>query len=562
MIPAEVQQIAEHLLPGEHRVVCPLCSPMRKKKSLKDLSIKRDGEGFTYYCHHCGEKGGKLEKEKDFMPARNIPKIDVSDEALAYLHSRGISTETAAKAGLYETRSWFQKLQREDEAIAYPYLSPKDDKTEYAAKLRAISDKAFSANGSPQTLFNIQNHKEGDPLIICEGEMDALSFMEAGINATSIPAGASNTPLKDGAPALRYLRHHAKLIEATDKVILALDCDEPGETTAGEIARRIGRSKCWSVSYAGGCKDANDVLMKHGPKALRDCIKDVKPWPVQGLYTVDEYLDDVMGIWKDGVIKGASTGFNCVDNIYTVGLGQLTVVTGHPNSGKSEFVDELMVNLAVNEGWKFAICSFENHPRIHIPKLVHKYIGMPFFDGNVTRMTDAQRDKGLKFVHMNFSFIHDADGSLSDLDGVLDRLRAAVLRYGIKGCVIDPYNYIARPKDMSETEWISIMLSKVRSFAQANDVHVWFVAHPQKLQSADGNLRVPKGNDISGSAAWWAKADMGISIHRPDPIGSFSTEVHVWKVRFSWMGRQGAADLYFNPDANQLVEPGNMAVTR
>lgn len=547
----DIEAIAETLTYGTHRVVCPICLPERKKKNIKDMVLTKDSDGYMFYCHHCGAHDGVINRDTQ-MPARELVKEPLTS-AEKFLKERGISLETAERAGIYQTTAYFRKLGREAEAIAFPYKSPKG--VEYAAKLRCLEVKDFSCNGAPQTFFG---EFSSDELIIVEGEMDALAMMEAGIQAVSIPNGANEKATKD--TAFRFLEHHEKQISAATKVTLFLDADGPGKATAEELARRIGRSKCFHVQPPEGAKDANDILLAGGVQALIDCLSTAEPWPVEGLHGVNHYMSEVSEIWDKGLAKGAGTGFNNVDQIYSVVPGQLSIVTGFPGSGKSEFVDQLMVHLAASEGWRFAICSFENEPRLHIAKLVQKYIGEPFFNSPLGRMTEKQRDAGLAFARKHFSFLHDTSGDLTDLDSIIDRLKVAVLRYGIKGAVIDPYNYIARPKDMQETQWVSEMLSRVRSFAQAHGVHVWFIAHPQKLPPSED--RVPKGNDISGSAAWWAKADMGVTVHRPDPAFSTDAEVHVWKVRFAWTGKQGIARLYYNEKAGQLVEPGATAIVR
>ena len=78
-------------------------------------------------------------------------------------------------------------------------------------------------------------------------------------------------------------------------------------------------------------------------------------------------------------------------------------------------------------------------------------------------------------------FLYQADGSLSSLDSIITRMKIAVMRHGVRGIIIDPYNYIARDQDTSETDWISEMLTKLRVFAQAHSIHIWFVAHPTKM---------------------------------------------------------------------------------
>lgn len=328
---------------------------------------------------------------------------------------------------------------------------------------------------------------------------------------------------------------------------------------ANELARRIGRDKCWRAVLPEGCKDANDVLIKHGHEAMALLKENAQPWPIEGLHDAKHFSKDVMDMWSNGLGGGEDTGLDDLDAIYSVMPGQLTVVTGHPSNGKSEWVDQMMVHLAEKHGWKFGVCSFENEPRLHIANLATKYIGMPFFDQSSQRMTEMQRDQGLRFVNRQFSFLYSDADELTSLDSILERLRVAVLRHDIRGCVIDPYNYIAKPRDKSETEWVSEMLSRIRKFAQAHGIHVFFVAHPTKMQTGvDGKMSVPKGNDISGSAAWWAKADMGITVHRPDPVFSNETEIHVWKSRFSWCGKQGVASVYYNDVAHRYVQRGDI----
>jgi twinkle protein len=290
-------------------------------------------------------------------------------------------------------------------------------------------------------------------------------------------------------------------------------------------------------------------------------VNGAKPYPISGLYGADHFETSVKDLYIKGLGKGLSTGYTCVDDLYSIAPGQLSVVTGVPSSGKSEFVDQLMVNLATNNNWRFAVASFENPPALHIAKLASKRERKPFFTGPTARMNEAEFERSMTWVKEHFYFIHDEHGSTSDLESILERLRSAVKRYGVRGVVIDPYNYISRPSaDISETQWISDMLSKVCAFARAHDVHVWFVAHPAKMMRAnDGKIPVPKGYDISGSAAWFAKADCGLTVHRPDPYVSNETEIHVWKMRFSWLGRQGMTSLNYVPASYTYEEPVKMA---
>lgn len=567
-----VRPVVMPLREGQHRLVCPSCGRQRKKKSDKTLSVKVDGDTAVYNCWHCQEEGmvrlrdGDTPRQKDYQFERRTtvavaPKKqwqDITPATEAFLKARGISVDTARKLGVKSAQHYVQAIGQVTDCIVFPYLNKG---AEYAAKIRATGAKGFSSNGAPATLWNLQNFHAGDWLIICEGEMDAMTLVEAGYDgATSIPLGAvikvaegEVRPEED--TKFRFVWEAKKQIDAAARVVICCDADEAGQAAAEEIARRIGKDRVWTVEYPEGCKDANDVWVKHGQDGIDRLISDCRPWPISGLYDSSHFFDQIDDIYTSGMGRGESTGYPSVDDLYTVSAGMLTIVTGHPSSGKSEFVDQVMLNLAQSKGWTFAIASFENEPRLHIAKLIGKHMRKPFFDGPNERISPEELELGKRFVQSHFSFVYQADGSMAALDSILERLKVAVMRFGIRGAVIDPYNYIQKPQDVTETEWVSVMLSRVRLFAQAHGLHIWFVAHPAKMmRNAEGKVPPPKGYDISGSAAWFAKADHGLTVHRPDAAKSLISEVISWKCRFAWLGKQGQTELLYNTVTTNYFE--------
>lgn len=545
-----------HAKHGQNRYPCPWCSPTRKKKSETCLSTFRDDTAIKYQCHHpeCDAHGliSLVQKREPVimnaekkMPVRKRREYeDIDERHIDWLSSRGISIKTAHDYDVIGKESNGQPV------IGFPYFGKDDDVV--AVKYRAAGDKRFWCEGSPSSFFGLRHIKKGDDIVIVEGEMDVLAMAEAGIKAISIPNGA---PMKvvDGKidphedTKFKFIWSAREYIDAAKKVIIATDMDGPGDAVAEEIARRVGKGKCWRVKFKDGTKDANDVLLSGGVEKLRAHVKDAEAWPVQGLYDANHFEKMVWDLYEKGIGRGESTGYASVDELYTIVPGQVTIVTGIPSSGKSEFIDQIMVNMASFSGWKFGICSFENEPRLHIAKLIAKRVGRPFFKGYHERMTKHEYDAAFSFIQDHFSFVHQDDGGLADLDSILDRLRVAVMRYGIRGAVIDPYNFISREnRNASETEWISDMLTKVKAFAMGHGIHIWFVAHPTKLQrGADGRIPPPGGYDISGSAAWFAKADCGLTVHREkdEPLVA---QVHIWKCRFSWVGKQGQTNLLYD----------------
>lgn len=548
---------------GQHKIMCPSCSPERKKKNDRTLSLNITQDKILYQCWHCQQQGivpleermpNIRQQEQKKVVAQKIQTDVLTPDSIAFLEARGISRETANQTGLMSSRQYIRAAEAEVDVVVVPYINKG---TKYAEKMRWSGGKGFSCNGAPATLWNIDNVKADQDMIICEGEMDALSFIECGFTgAVSIPNGA---PLKlvDGKidpkddDKFRYVWEAQDKISAAKRVIICTDADGPGQVAAEELARRVGKDACWKITLPDGCKDANDVLMRDGKEGIQKLVESAQPWPISGLYDSSHYFDQVDQIYNEGLDAGESTGYPSVDQIYTVATGMLTVVTGHPSMGKSEFVDQLMVNLAKGRDWKFAICSFENEPRLHITKLISKYLEKNFSGPNTTITPDELAD-AKDFIQKHFSFVHQSDGDLSTVESIIERLKVAVKRHGVRGAVIDPYNYIVKEGDGSETEWISTMLSRIRAFAQAYDLHIWFVAHPTKMQrNSDGRVPPPMGYDISGSAAWFAKADHGLTVHRPSPDALPTTNVISWKSRFSWLGKQGSCSL--NYDKNRCI---------
>lgn len=560
---SQEQWLINYTKPGQHRYTCPWCSPHRKKKHDTCLSVNRNPESILYSCHHgdCGASGVVWLQERhtgyakmaEPKPMRAVEEYDSLDERhYEFLTSRGISTSTAHKF----------KLVGDDymgkPALGFLYFDKKG-KPE-AIKHRILGDKSFACTNGPASFFGLERIKKGDDLYIVEGEMDVLALAEVGVNAISVPNGATLKvtegridPKEDNK--FRFLWDAKEYVDAAKRIVIATDADAPGEALAEEIARRVGKERCWRIKFPEGSKDSNDVLLKEGAERLRKAVSEPVAWPVQGLYDAEQFRDSVWELYDKGAGKGESTGYESVDELYTVVPGQVTIVTGIPSSGKSEFIDQIMMNLASNKGWKFGICSFENEPRFHIAKLMSKRAEMPFFEGKTQRMNREAAKAAFDWVNEHFSFVHQDDGSLASIDSILDRLRIAIMRFGIRGAVIDPVNFISRDlSSSSETEWVSNMLTQLKAFAMAHGVHIWLIAHPAKqYKGQDGKIAVPKGYDISGSSHYFNKADCGLTIHREMDMPHL-TQVHVWKCRFAWVGKQGQTDLIYNTATTSYYE--------
>lgn len=254
-----------------------------------------------------------------------------------------------------------------------------------------------------------------------------------------------------------------------------------------------------------------------------------------------------------GLPRGASTGWPQVDECYTVGMGQWTVVTGTPGTGKSEWLDALLVNLGEREDWLFAMYSPENFPTEgHLVKLIEKRIRKPFNVGPTERMTEQEYAAGANWVLERFLWL-DTDLKTPD------ELIGAALGYGggrKLGVVLDPWNTLEHQRGgMSETDYVSFILTEVTKMARLADAHVWLVVHPAKIpRNKDGTRPVPTPYDISGSAHWYNKADNIITVHRDQVTGSQDVEIHVQKVRFKHLGHPGLVTLKYDKVTGRYFE--------
>ena len=295
---------------------------------------------------------------------------------------------------------------------------------------------------------------------------------------------------------------------------------------------------------------------------------------LQGVYKASDYADLVYSDYLTGITPGDPAGWISLDEYYTVKRGQWTVITGIPNHGKSTWLDNVLVNLAKNNGWKFLICSPENQPiQRHIEGLIEIFTGKKFGDPRMAlfpkQVTSAQElGEGLEFIDKHFQFIFP-DETDFNIDYILELAKEVKQnQFEFDGFVLDPYNELEhkRSASMTEAEYISSVLTKWRRFQRANNTHGWIVAHPTKLREitppvgtetdikATKVYAMPSLYDISGAAHWRNKADMGVVVYRNMTERPQRTTVSVQKVRFKECGKLGTADFYFDQLCSRYVE--------
>jgi len=562
-IAAEGIQLKSHTV-GNHKALCPKCSHDRKNKADPCLSVTIEpAGGIVWNCHNCEWAGAVSAgtKRHDYIPSPRAavkPKWrdsqpDLPEAAVKWFASRGISEATIKRNRIGYGKAYMPAAGEEVTCIQFPYVRQGEVVN---IKFRDGQKRFCQVKGAEKIFFGLDDIATAEIAIIAEGEMDKLALEEAGYtNVLSVPDGAPKhartDPIDPESDAkFEYVWNCRKELEGK-RIVLAVDTDGPGNALAKELTRRFGVERCTRVYWPDGCKDANDVLLQHGAETLAGCIVSAEWLPIENVYTPpSDPMADLLELMEKEPEHALSTGWESLDDLLRIKEGELSVVTGYPGSGKSEFIDALVVNMHRKHGWHIGVCSFENLPiRIHRKKILEKLAGVP------TWKLDSETAGGyLPALRDSFHFMAFEENSPT-VDAILDAAKAMVVRYGIRGLIIDPYNEIEhkRPSSMTETEYVSQLLARVKRFAQNHGVHVWFVAHPAKPKQDKHDA--PTLYDISGSANWVNKADIGISVHR-DPVKSPSeVEIHVRKVRFRHAGKVGMTTLHYDKEARNYRDP-------
>ena len=534
--------------PNEQACKCPQCASQRKKKNTRPLQCNKD-KGL-WFCHHCGWKG-TLDKGSSYSdPAYNkpeylkpklLPKTDLPHAVVAMFLSRGITTQTLTRNKIGYGPIWMPQVEGEVKAISFPYFRDKDHiNTKYRD-----SKKNFRLDtGCEKVLYGLDDIKHSSVVIWVEGEIDKLSLEEAGYkNCVSIPNGAPSVEAKNYQTHFSYLETCEKYLTGK-KHVLFVDSDAPGLKLEAELARRLGQGSCSRVRLPDGFKDANEYLVAKGFEALKEAVKAAVAYPVSGILSGNDLASRIETLHVKGLTPGVGTGWQAVTHYFSVREGEMTVVTGIPNHGKSNWLDAMLVNIARNEDWFIGYFSPENQPtERHAASLIEKFHNMAFdkVDKDSARATVTWIDKHFGWI------LPDYEEGFS-LDTILEKAKTLVYRCGMKVLVIDPWNEVevVKPSGMSETEYISASLTKIRVFARTNKVHVFIVAHPAKLRKDNdsGDYPVPTPYDISGSAHWRNKADNCLAIQRN--YHTNESFIHIQKIRFREVGRVGTGRLIYD----------------
>jgi twinkle protein len=544
---------------GNIKTICPACKHDRKpqNRNKKDLSV--DVARGIWNCHNCQYAGSLHEAAEKTYTRPKVISAPPLNKVQAWFKARRITPETLKSFGICEKMEWMPQTEKEENCIAFPYVKH-GEVVNY--KFRDGAKNFKMVKGAELCIFNYDGVRGKRVVIITEGEIDALSVYQAGIcldqdtGVCSVPNGAAKG---NRAQKLEYLDNSWQAFNDAERIIIATDNDAPGQALKAELSRRLGRYRCEDVFYPKSCKDLNEVLITHGAAGVANCLRTSKPMPVEGIIQLSDIEAEIDDFYENGSIDGVTIGYADFDRHYRFATGRVSIWTGVPGSGKSTFLDQVLIRLASRHDWKHGVCSFEKQPITkHFKSLASCYVGKPFHNEDQSiRMTSLELNKAKNFFRYRFFWFKQRDEDLS-IDGIISKAIHLVKAHGIQGLVIDPYNYIEskRKSTQTETEYVSEILGKLCTFAKNYDVHVWLIAHPVKKKMSEGEFEVPTLYDIAGSQNFYSKTDNGGAIHRWNKSPGQST-FYIQKIRYEpEEGTRGAVDFYIDALTGRYREDG------
>lgn len=433
---------------------------------------------------------------KRYEPPKTRPTAP-SQKVVEYLKSRGFRPETWQKRGVGEHEG----------NIAFPYYENGKlvlMKFRAPRKPKPGEPKAWREKGGKAVFWGMDLCDPRKPLVITEGEMDALALEEAGVpNAVSLPSGAED---------LSCVENCWEWLEQFDTIFIWPDNDEAGIECCRKLVAKLGEWRCWVIH--SNRKDANEVLLLDGPEAVREAVYNAKEVPKAGLIR----LADVQVYDPESHPRVLSSVPAINDEIGGYVLGQLSVWTGTNGSGKSTFLGQELL-YAVDQGFK--VCAYSGElPGGLFRFWIDLQAAGPNYvvgrqdpkTGYVYYKADPEVVPIIREWYRDDFFLYDHQNHGVTPDSLLDVFEYAARRYNCKVFLVDNLMMLASAEDdRTYYRRQSELVGRLIHFAQKHGVHVHLVAHPRKSEGR------PTKNDIAGTMEISNRADNVFAITRvPD----------------------------------------------
>lgn len=467
-------------------------------KDFEWFSLGRDYD--AYY---------KAGQQKHFRTFKKMEPIKPKPAAISYLESRGISAVTAERYQI--------TVHKEHEnVLVFPFLDEKGQmqyikyrKTDFNPE-RDQNKEWCESNCKPILFGMCQCNPENKTLVLTEGQIDSLSVAEAGIqNTVSVPAG------KNGFTWVPYCWDW---LQQFDTLIVFGDCERGEITLLDDMKKRFhGTVKAVQQQDYRGCKDANELLLRHGKEAVKEAVGNAKVIPVQQVKELaDVKTVDLLSLPK------IPTGIAGLDKILSGGIyyGQVAVLTGKRGDGKSTLASQIVAN-ALNAG-KTVFAYSGELPDYHFKRWIdlqiagkHNIIDRSGKDGNISYYLPDSKAREISEWYRGRAYLFDNQAAEDgELESLLEIIEKSVKQYGIDLVMLDNL-MTALDIDMSVDLYRaqSKFVDKLVKMAKRLNVAVILVVHPRKNSYSKDDT-----DEVSGSADITNKVDIVMTYKRNGSI--------------------------------------------
>ena len=432
-------------------------------------------------------------KKKYTQPKKPKTSTTSENEVVKYLRSRGIG-EVVIKAFQIE-----QGTLKGKPAIVFPFIRNGQAiqyKTLMIERTNGKKDMHVEAGCEPCLFgWQVMSNKKMPYIIICEGEIDAMSFAQYGFPALSVPFGGGDK----GKQA--WIETEYANLSRFENIILAMDMDEEGQTGAKAIAERLGVDRCRIAVLP--LKDCNECLTSNISKdQIKTALHNAKFLDREEIKSPIEFRQQVLDrMLNPQEKKGMETPWKKLNKDFTFGYSELTIVNGVNGHGKSDIANQMAIHAGFNNH-PVMIFSMELQSDILLERLVRQCTGSKSPpEGYINDALDQMHEK---------VWIVDskASGKLR-ADSVLNLIEYGYRRYGTKLFIIDSLMKCGIDEDDHNAQ--KRFVDQLCEFKRDKQVHIILVTHSRKGESEE---KITNKMDVRGSGAIIDLADNIIIVWR------------------------------------------------
>jgi twinkle protein len=364
-------------------------------------------------------------------------------------------------------------------------------------KMRNIKNKKDMrvAGGCEQMLWGWQAiPNNARSVVICEGELDAISLHQYGYPALSVFSGAGNHA---------WLDNEYPNLERFDDIYLCLDNDDAGKAGCNTLIERLGRDRCLVVTLPK--KDANECLMTGVEKSEMDAaFSSAQTLAPHNLRNASSFTNDVLHLFypSNGDIAGVMLPWPKVMRLVHIRQSEMSIWTGISGHGKSQLLGQLMLS-AADQGERICIASLEMKPGRTIQRMIRQALG-------TAQPSHADIKNAMAWMDSRFWF-YDFVGEV-ETDKLMEIFAYARKRYGCSQFVID--NLMMLDASEEDLDKQSKTVKKLMAFKAEHNCHIHLVAHARKGQDES---KAPRKMDVKGSGNIVNQSDNVFSVWRNKP---------------------------------------------